>query len=86
MSGVEALVVAFGLFLGYWVVAKLLGDKPVSAAPEWHRTLQVPADASVEEIRAAYRSLMGQYHPDERKSEEITAAYRSALQARGVDA
>jgi DnaJ domain len=86
MSGVEALVVAFGLFLGYWVVAKLLGDKPASDAPEWHRTLQVPADASIEEIRAAYRSLMGQYHPDERKSKEITAAYRSAMQARGVDA
>jgi len=61
MSGVEALVVAFGLFLGYWVVAKLLGDKPASDAPEWHRTLQVPADASIEEIRAAYRSLMGQH-------------------------
>ncbi|HWI99043.1 MAG TPA: J domain-containing protein [Burkholderiales bacterium] len=86
MSGVEALVVAFGLFLGYWVVAKLLGDKPASDAPEWHRTLQVPADASIEEIRAAYRSLMGQHQPDERKSKEVAAAYRSAMQARGVDA
>jgi len=86
MSGVEALVVAFGLFLGYWVVAKLLGDKPASDAPEWHRTLQVPADASIEEIRAAYRSLMGQHQPDERKSKEVAASSRSAMQARGVDA
>jgi hypothetical protein len=28
MSGIEALVVAFGLFIGYWVVAKLLADPP----------------------------------------------------------
>ena len=86
MSGVEALVVAFGLFLGYWIVAKLLGDTPRPDAPEWHRTLQVSADASVEEIRAAYRSLMEKYHPDERTSKEITAAYRSAMQARGAHA
>lgn len=86
MSGIEALVVAFGLFLGYWVVAKLLGDKPASAAAEWHRTLQVPADASIEAIRAAYGSLMSQYHPDEPKAKEIISAYRSALRARGVDA
>jgi len=86
MSGIEALVVAFGLFLGYWVVAKLLGDKPASAAAEWHRTLQVPADASIEAIRAAYGSLMSRYHPDEPKAKEIISAYRSALKARGVDA
>ena len=86
MSGLEALVVGFGLFLGYWVVAKLLGDKPASDTGEWHRTLQVPADASVEAIRAAYGSLMSQYHTDGRKAKEITAAYRSAMQARGVEA
>jgi len=27
MSGIEVLVVLFGLFLGYWVVAKLIGGK-----------------------------------------------------------
>jgi hypothetical protein len=99
VSGVEMVVVAFGLFLGYWVVAKLLGGTPSSDAPEWHRALNVSADASVEEIQAAYQALMGQYHPDkvaslgaelkalaERKSSEITAAYRRALQARGVNA
>ena len=81
MSGVEALMVAFGLFLGYWVVAKLLAGAPPSTAPEWHRTLNVPPDASVEEIRAAYQALIA-----ERTSDEVTAAYRRAMQARGVDA
>ncbi len=102
MSGIEALVVAFGLFIGYWLVAKLLAGKPgpgAEASPEWHDTLQVSPQANVDEIERAYRSLMGQYHPDkvaslgaelkalaERKSKEITAAYRRAMQARGVNA
>jgi hypothetical protein len=34
MSGIDALVVAFGLFLGYWIVAKLLAGKPGSKTPE----------------------------------------------------
>lgn len=86
MSGIELLVVAFGLFIGYWLVAKLLAGSPKSAAPEWHDTLHVSPRASVEEIRQAYRALTRQHHADERKSSEITAAYRRAMQARGVDA
>jgi len=86
MSGVEAAVVAFGLFIGYWLVAKLLGGKPESASPEWHQTLQVSPDASVEEILEAHRALMSRHHADQLKSKEIAAAYRRAMQARGVNA
>src|SRR5689334_20216103 len=58
------------------------------AIPAWHETLQVAPDASIDEIRRAYRSLMSQYHPDkvaslgpelrelcERKTKEINTAY-----------
>jgi DnaJ-domain-containing protein 1 len=86
MSGIEALVVAFGLFIGYWLVAKLLAGKPESDTPEWHDTLHVSPHASVDEIENAYRALMSQYHLAERKSKEITAAYRRAMQARGMNA
>lgn len=79
MSGIDALVVAFGLFLGYWVVAKLLAGAPASDAPEWHRMLNVSPDATVEEIRAAYQALSAQSNSD-----EIAAAYRRAMQARGA--
>jgi len=85
MSGVEALAVAFGLFLGYWVVAKLLGGEPASDPADWHSTLQVSANASVEEIRAAYQALMSQDAMAERK-DEYRAAYRRAMRARGVQA
>lgn len=82
MSGIEALVVAFGLFIGYWVVAKLLAGKPESNAPDWHDTLHVSPHASAEEIESAYRALMAQHHADKIASNEITAAYRRAMQAR----
>lgn len=83
MSGIEALVVAFGLFIGYWLVAKLLAGKPEANPPEWHDTLHVSPHASVDEIENAYRMLMSRY---EGKSKEITAAYRRAMQARGMNA
>jgi DnaJ like chaperone protein len=64
----------------------------------WHQTLAVSPSATADEIKAAYRALMSQYHPDkvaslgvelqvlaERKSKEISAAYREALRARGID-
>jgi DnaJ like chaperone protein len=66
------------------------------AAPHWTRVLELPADASVEEIREAYRRLISQYHPDkvaslgrelqalaEAKSKDIALAYQAALMERG---
>lgn len=76
--------------------------RPPAAAPEdaasrpWHEVLNVPANASADEIRQSYQELMHQYHPDkvatlgeelralaERKSREISAAYREAMRLRG---
>jgi DnaJ-domain-containing protein 1 len=89
MSGIDALVAAFGLFIGYWVVAKLLAEHPKSRAPEWFQTLQVSPQASTEEIEQAYRGLIARYYPDKMASleaEAITAAYCRAMQLRGAHA
>jgi len=111
MSLDEYLVIGFGLFVGYWVVAKLiLGEKkpaltvpdeapagkPPPADAPWHEVLQVAPQAGAEEIRRAYQSLIGQYHPDKvatlgtelqalaaRKSAQINAAYSQAQRERG---
>ncbi len=70
--------------------------QPVST-PDWSRVLELPADASLDQIRDAYRRLMSQYHPDkvaslgrelrelaESKSKQISVAYQEALAARGA--
>ena len=96
--------------LGYGVVHLVL-NKPAPPAPRppsqpqsqtafapaWTRVLEVPADASLDEIREAYRRLMSQYHPDkvaslgrelrelaDAKSKDISAAYQQALAERGA--
>ena len=95
--------------LGYGVIHLVL-NKPASPsappkqpvqpqavfAPAWSRVLELPADASLDDIREAYRRLMSQYHPDkvaslgrelrelaEAKSKEISVAYQEALAERG---
>ena len=83
MTSNEVMVlIVFGL-LGYWIVSFFLERKSVAQAAErpraWHQVLNVDADASVDEIRAAYRALAGQ-----RKSDEIDAAYREAMRSRGA--
>ena len=68
-------------------------------APNWTRVLELPADASLEDIRDAYRRLMSQYHPDkvaslgrelrelaEAKSKEIAVAYQEAVAERAAKA
>ena len=112
MSSTLVLVVAFGLFIGYWIVSKLLDASPAPRPQErttnsetaskaagplaWHEVLQVSASASQEEIHAAYKTLIRQYHPDkvaslgpelkalaEEKSKAINAAYQEALRQSG---
>lgn len=64
--------------------------------PHWHKVLGVTATATMEEIRAAYRRKIAEYHPDkvaglgaelvavaEKKSKEINVAYTEAQKARG---
>ena len=98
-------IVGCGL-LGYGVIHLVLNKpqppkpppqaqpQPVFA-PNWSRVLELPADASLEDIREAYRRLMSQYHPDkvaslgrelrelaEAKSKEIGLAYQEAVAER----
>lgn len=62
----------------------------------WYEVLEVDEDASADEIKAAYRRLMAQYHPDkvsslgrelrelaEAKSKSVTQAYRRGIHLRG---
>lgn len=61
----------------------------------WHEVLDVPADASTEKIRQAYKILVSKYHPDkvesmgpelrlicEMKSKEINRAFDEAMKLR----
>ncbi len=117
MSSAEILVSLFGLFLGYWIISKLISgsgsvnkytqhneekdfrsnpNSQTSDGPEWYEVLGVSPSASIEEIQAAYKSLIRQYHPDkvaslgedlrflaERKSKEINVAYKKAQDLKG---
>lgn len=62
----------------------------------WYEVLQVPAYASLDEVKLAYRRRIAEYHPDktsslgdelrvlaETKTKEINAAYDKALRAFG---
>jgi DnaJ-domain-containing protein 1 len=78
MSAAEILSIAFGLFVGYWVVSRLvLGEKKTkqsatqgdsasetSEPAAWHEVLKVDSGATVDEIHAAYQSRIRQYQPD----------------------
>jgi DnaJ-domain-containing protein 1 len=91
MTGNEVMVFMVFLLLGYWIVSAFLHRTPKGKAqdlqPEiqtWHRVLNVNANASVEEIQAAYQRLISENHPYERKSGEITAAYQEAMRSRAA--
>jgi DnaJ like chaperone protein len=74
MTRNEIAVIVFGVFAGYWVVAKLFfrpppadtapAIDPLPGAAQWYDILQVPASASPAEIREAYKHLISKYHPD----------------------
>lgn len=62
----------------------------------WYEVLQVPAYASLDEVKLAYRRRIAEYHPDktsnlgdelrvlaETKTKEINTAYDTALRAFG---
>ncbi len=68
----------------------------VNFVPSWDQVLGVSLAASRDEITAAYKQQISQYHPDkvanmgeeirelaERRSKQINAAYDAALRERG---
>lgn len=108
MSATQVVVVAVAFGVGYLAVGWLLKDRggqaagPGAEAPSkasWYGILGVDSEASVEEIRSAYREQMDKYRPDKvaglgpefadiaaRKSKEIEAAFRQAQWLRGFSA
>ena len=67
-----------------------------SSSEHWSAVLKISANANIDEIRYAYKTLISQYHPDkvatlgtelkelcEQKTKEINAAYRRALAEHG---
>lgn len=73
------------------------GSSSTDEGPQpWHAILKVSPNATLDEIRHAYKTLLSQYHPDkvatlgeelrnlaDRKTKAITSAYREALKLRG---
>lgn len=70
---------------------------PASSGPRpWYEVLQVPAYASLDDVKLAYRRRIAEYHPDrtsglgedlrklaEDRAKEINVAYDTALRAFG---
>jgi hypothetical protein len=105
MDSNDILIIAGCGLVGFGVVHMFLRKPQAPVAPppvqpppgpHWTRVLELPADASVEQIRDAYRRLIGQYHPDkvaslgrelqelaEAKSKDVALAYQAALMERG---
>lgn len=87
MTMTELLAIAFGLFIGYWLVSRLLERKPPDASRDapagpWHEVLGVAPGATVAEIDAAYARLMREHAGDEARVANLTRAYREAFAAR----
>ncbi len=74
------------------LVKKIAIPKILNPKLPWYEVLEVEANSSSEEIKAAYRKLMKEYHPDkvatlgkdlqtlaERKTKEISEAYEIAM-------
>lgn len=105
MTATEIIVIVCAAALGYWLVAVLLpnmkrdpasNSQPPPFDPSklaWHQVLGVAEYASREEITAAYKARISQYHPDKvasmapefrelahTRSTEINAAYDQAMQ------
>ena len=104
MTWYEGLAIASGLAIGYWLVSVFTAPRdPDADAPEkpvgpsnsdvaeapWHEVMGVSEWATEEQVTAAYRDRVGQYHPDkvatmgpeirvlaERKTRELNDAYR----------
>ena len=74
MSGIEALVVVFGLFIGYWLVAKLLADKPPSNTESEAKASQRSREAGPPDQSPEWHDTLN--IPPHATLDEIQKAYR----------
>jgi hypothetical protein len=58
-------------------------DRP-AMTPPWHHVLELAPDASADEIRAAYLTLMDQARADKARADDIAAAYEEAVRSRNA--
>jgi len=74
------------------LIKKVTVPEKVKSKLHWYEVLEIKPDSSYEEIKAAYRKLMKEYHPDkvatlgkdlkalaESKTKEISEAYETAI-------
>ena len=64
--------------VGYWVWVRRGKGRPAMSADQAARLLDVPADASGDEVRAAHRRLVRRVHPDVGGSADLTAQVNAA--------
>lgn len=108
----EILVTVVAFVAGYWLISvflPLLGARrgeaergpgpqrePGANEPAWFEVLEVDEQTSAEDIAAAYKRRISQYHPDkvqhlgpelvrlaEQHAKQINAAYETAMRRRG---
>ena len=109
MGGFELLAVVVFFLIGYWIVDYFWPKKKGNALDgesgrgslehgekiSWHETLGVSPDASLDEIRRAYKEKIAQYHPDRvatmgpelqematRLTQRINVAYNEAVRVK----
>jgi hypothetical protein len=77
------------------LVKKVTVFENIKRKLQWYEVLEIKPDSSYEEIKAAYRKLMKEYHPDkvatlgkelkalaESKTKEISEAYETAIKTK----
>lgn len=73
MSIHEIGAILLGLVGGYWGISRLLSAQENAAQTPWHQVLNVPPDATLEQVDQAYQSMM--------KTKEVRNAYAAAIKA-----
>ncbi|KAE8669818.1 Molecular chaperone Hsp40/DnaJ family protein isoform 4 [Hibiscus syriacus] len=76
MSRVTKVTIAMPTVIRLWAGTHRFGTLVVAASGDYYATLGVPKSTSGKEIKAAYRRLSRQYHPDVNKEPEATEKFK----------